>query len=124
MSRLAPLPALAAIAAALLLTAGCAVGASASGLGDYPEIAILRDRPVAPAVSGPLDGGGRLSLAADRGHVVVLNFWGSWCPACRAEAPGLAAADSRFAAAGVRFVGIDVADNQARALALDRKSVV
>jgi len=41
-------------------------------------------------------------------------------PACRAEAPGLAAAARRSAAAGVRFVGVDVADNQASALAYMR----
>jgi thiol-disulfide isomerase/thioredoxin len=120
MLRLRSFPALAAAAAALLLTAGCAAGASAAGGGRYPDIAVVRDGPAAPALSGPLDGGGRLSPAADRGHVVVLNFWGSWCPACRAEAPGLAAAARRFAAAGVRFVGVDVADNQASALAYMR----
>ena len=47
--------------------------------------------PVAPPVSGPVVGGGRLALASYRGHVVVLNFWGSWCTPCRAEAPGLSA---------------------------------
>jgi thiol-disulfide isomerase/thioredoxin len=121
MPRLTPLLALAASAAALLLTAGCAAGASTSGTGSDPGIATFRNGPAAPAVSGRLDGGGRFSLTADRGHVVVLNFWGSWCSACRAEAPGLAAADRRFAAAGVRFAGVDVADNQASALAFMRR---
>jgi thiol-disulfide isomerase/thioredoxin len=118
MLRSRSFPALA--AAALLVTAGCAASAPASGSGNYPDIAVFRDRPAVPALSGPLDGGGRLSLVADRGHVVVLNFWGSWCPACRAEAPGLAAAARRFTPAGVRFVGVDVADNQASALAYMR----
>jgi thiol-disulfide isomerase/thioredoxin len=113
-------PAAAAAAAVLLLTAGCAAGRPASSSTGNPDIAVFRDGPPAPALSGPLDGGGRLSLAADRGHVVVLNFWGSWCTACRAEAPGLAAAASQFAAAGVRFAGVDVADNQASALAYMR----
>jgi thiol-disulfide isomerase/thioredoxin len=112
---------LAASAAAMIMLTGCGAGAPASGTGNYPEIAIFRDRPAAPAVSGPLDGGGKLSLAADRGHVVVLNFWGSWCSVCRAEAPGLARAESRFTASGVRFVGVDVEDNQASALAFMRQ---
>ncbi len=73
--------------------------------------------PVAPPVAGALVGGGKLSLAAERGHVVVLNFWGSWCSPCREEAPGLAAAASHFSPAGVRFVGIDIRDSPASAQA-------
>ena len=71
--------------------------------------------PVAPVVSGPLVGGGRLSLAAYRGHVVVLNFWGSWCPPCRAEAPSLGQLDRQLSPSGVRFLGIDIRDSPATA---------
>ncbi len=71
--------------------------------------------PVAPAVSGPLVGGGRLSLAGYRGHVVVLNFWGSWCPPCRAEAPSLGQLDRQYSPSGVRFLGIDIRDSPATA---------
>ena len=71
--------------------------------------------PVAPAVSGPLVGGGRVSLTAYRGHVVVLNFWGSWCPPCRAEAPSLGQLDRQFSPSGVRFLGIDIRDSPATA---------
>ena len=67
--------------------------------------------PVAPPVSGPLVGGGKLALTAYRGHVVVLNFWGSWCTPCREEAPGLAALATHFKASGVRFLGIDIRDS-------------
>ena len=73
--------------------------------------------PYAPAVSGPLVGSGRLSLRADRGHVVVLNFWGSWCPPCRAEAPSLAQLASQFTGSGVRFLGVDIRDSTATAQA-------
>jgi thiol-disulfide isomerase/thioredoxin len=67
--------------------------------------------PVAPPVSGPVVGGGRLALASYRGHVVVLNFWGSWCTPCREEAPGLSALATHFRASGVRFLGIDIRDS-------------
>jgi thiol-disulfide isomerase/thioredoxin len=73
--------------------------------------------PVAPSVSGPVVGGGKLSLTAYRGHVVVLNFWGSWCTPCRAEAPGLSALATHVKSSGVRFLGIDIRDSPASALA-------
>jgi thiol-disulfide isomerase/thioredoxin len=73
--------------------------------------------PVAPKVSGPVVGGGTLSLASYRGHVVVVNFWGSWCTPCRAEAPDLAKLASDFQASGVRFLGIDIRDSPASAQA-------
>ena len=71
--------------------------------------------PMAPKVSGSTLTGGKLSLTAYRGRVVVLNFWGSWCAPCRAEAPSLAALARRFQPAGVRFVGVDIRDNTAAA---------
>jgi thiol-disulfide isomerase/thioredoxin len=64
--------------------------------------------------------GGRFSLAADRGAVVVLNFWGSWCAPCRREAPSLAALARHFAHDQVRFVGVDIRDSVASAVAFQR----
>ena len=51
---------------------------------------------VAPEFMLPLLGEqGSLSLAGLRGHVVVLNFWASWCSACRQEAPELGRSGGR-----------------------------
>ena len=52
--------------------------------------------------------GNGLSLSDFPGKVVVINFWGSWCPPCRAEAPGLNAAAQSLAAQGVQFLGADL----------------
>ena len=43
-------------------------------------------RPV-PAVPIARLGGGALDLASFRGKVVLINFWATWCPACRTELP-------------------------------------
>ena len=77
-------------------------------------------RPAAPVVAGRTLTGQRFSLAGERGSVVVLNFWGSWCPPCRAEAPRLAALARYFGHDPVRFVGDDVHDYTAAAEAFER----
>ena len=43
----------------------------------------------APAVNATEIGGRHFSLKKDRGKVVVLNFWASWCEPCVVEAPNL-----------------------------------
>jgi peroxiredoxin len=74
-------------------------------------------RPLMPAVSGRTLTGQELRLAAEDGHVIVLNFWGSWCSVCQQEAPALSVAARQFKPSGVQFVGVDVADNSASAKA-------
>lgn len=63
----------------------------------------------APAdVAGETLEGDSWSLADQKGEVVVLNVWGSWCPPCRAEAPTLVEAAERLP--DVQFMGINVRD--------------
>jgi thiol-disulfide isomerase/thioredoxin len=74
-------------------------------------------RTAAPPVTGVTLTGRPLSMASFRGDVLVLNFWGSWCAPCRAEAPALGTLARRLAASGVRFLGIDIRDEPQSALA-------
>jgi cytochrome c biogenesis protein CcmG/thiol:disulfide interchange protein DsbE len=53
----------------------------------------------------------RWTLAGTRGHVVVVNFFATWCPPCRAETPDLVATEKRYANKGVIFVGVDASEN-------------
>ena len=92
-------------------------GESSVGLTLYPG-----DRGIAlPEIEGKTIAGDSLSLADFRGHVVVLNVWGSWCAPCRAEAPDLAKISKETGSRGVRFVGIDVRDNPAAGRAFERE---
>jgi thiol-disulfide isomerase/thioredoxin len=68
------------------------------------------ERPIAPDISGKTVDGPRLSLAAFKGKIIVLNTWGSWCDPCRAEAPNLAAVAKATQSQGVQFVGINTRD--------------
>ncbi|MGC8514111.1 MAG: redoxin domain-containing protein [Acidimicrobiales bacterium] len=73
----------------------------------------------APGFSLPVLGAAsttKISLQDLRGHVVVLNFFASWCSSCQAEAAGLATAD-RNLPGSVRLVGIDVNDTHSSATA-------
>ena len=74
-------------------------------------------RPLAPEFSGTTLTGSKLSFSDYRGHVVVLNFWGSWCVPCREEASTLAAVAAKYQPSGVSFLGVDVRDTTASALA-------
>jgi thiol-disulfide isomerase/thioredoxin len=77
-------------------------------------------RPLAPNVTGTSLTGSTIKLSSYRGKTVVLNFWGSWCPPCRAEAPTLQVLDEQYSSKGVAFLGDDVGDTPTNALAFTR----
>jgi peroxiredoxin len=81
--------------------------------------ASLSSRQAAPVIGYPapdftlttLDGG-EFKLSAQRGTPVVLNFWATWCPPCRAELPELRAASERHADQ-IAIVGVNQAETAA-----------
>jgi len=118
----------AAVSAGVLLIVVLVAGWAGSGKRDVTEVdgstsAVLYaagHRPLAPDFSGTTLTGSRLSFSSYRGKVVVLNFWGSWCVPCRAEASTLAAVAALYRSSGVAFLGVDVRDTTASALAFTR----
>ena len=74
------------------------------------EVAVTTDKD-ADFVVTTLDGQ-ELRLSDLRGSIVMVDFWSSWCPPCRAEAPVLVEAYERWSKLGVEFVGISIWDTE------------
>lgn len=58
-------------------------------------------------------GGEPWQLREHRGRVVLLNFWATWCPPCRAETPDLVKLAHRYETAGLHIAGISMDDHPA-----------
>jgi thiol-disulfide isomerase/thioredoxin len=77
-------------------------------------------RPQVKEVTGELLDGGTYDVTQDRGKVVVVNFWGSWCAPCRAEADDLEHVYQDTKAKGVSFIGVNSRDDKDAAKAFER----
>lgn len=79
-----------------------------------PAFALEVFAPGASPIARPT--GDTISLDALRGQVVVVNFWASWCLACRDEHADLSMTALRYAGKPVQFVGVLYQDRTERAV--------
>jgi thiol-disulfide isomerase/thioredoxin len=99
----------------------CALIAMAGVLLMAPAVADtpLRVGQPAPALVVPLLDGRTFDLTSERGKVVIVNFWATWCSPCRAEMPQLDSFYKRYHRRGVELLGLSVDDANDRAAVAD-----
>ena len=86
------------------------------------ESVVVRQAPAFALT--PLDGGPVIDNEALQGKVVMVDFWASWCPPCRAEAADLAQVYREYEGRPVEFVGVAIWDDPSDVLRhLDRFGV-
>ncbi len=110
------------LTAVALAVAGCSGSGSSDG-GNIGYVSVstgisqvnAADRQSAPQLSGTTLEGAAYSTSY-KGHVTVINVWGSWCTPCREEAADLAETYQKYKSKGVQFLGINTRDDNAAAL--------
>ena len=100
---------------ALLGWAAARSGGSPAGLGIYYKFGeiTVEQRPAPEFVKEGLTGS-TVNLAELRGKVVMLDFWSSWCPPCRREAPVLAQVYREYEGEDVEFIGVAIWDDRGK----------
>jgi len=129
-ARLVPL-ALAGLVTVALALSGCTSGDSLAdqyragsgkgyiaGDGSVTEIP-ADERGDAVKFAGTLEDGSQVTSADYAGEVLVVNFWYAACAPCRAEAPDLKEISDQFADEGATFLGVNVRDQAATAIAFN-----
>ena len=76
---------------------------------------------IAPATAAPdftlhaMGGGANLRLKEQRGRVVMVNFWATWCGPCRQEMPQLNRLYEKYKSSGFVLLGVNVDDDAGKA---------
>ncbi|MFB3789431.1 MAG: TlpA family protein disulfide reductase [bacterium] len=68
----------------------------------------------APLFSATTMDGKKLDLQKLRGKLVLIDFWATWCPPCRAEIPHLREVYEKYHKKGFEIVSINVNDKEAK----------
>ena len=66
-------------------------------------------------------GGANLRLHEQRGQVVMVNFWATWCGPCRQEMPHLNRLYDKYRGAGFVLLGVNIDDDPRAAANLAAK---
>ncbi|WP_405055193.1 TlpA family protein disulfide reductase [Acidiphilium acidophilum] len=104
-TRRATLIGLGAAAAGAALTGSALAGVNA-------PLTALAPRPPAPDFTLPSVAGPTYSLKQFRGTVVLVNFWATWCPPCRAEMPSIERLHQSIKNKDLQILALDQGETQ------------
>jgi thiol-disulfide isomerase/thioredoxin len=105
-----------------LLVVSLALWGCASSMPPLTQTALLTSSEALGGEAAPLDftvkrypGGEPYALAEDRGHVVLLDVWATWCEPCRDALPMYQELAKHYGARGLKVYALNV-DEDARAV--------
>ena len=98
-----------ALAACLLALAAGSAAAALTPSAGAPDFTL-------PTVNGP-----NLRLHEQRGRVVMVNFWATWCGPCRVEMPHLNRLYEKYRGSGFVLLGVNIDENPRAAADLAAK---
>lgn len=74
----------------------------------------VKNQPASDFTLKSRDGDNR-RLSEERGNIVIVNFWASWCGPCREELPAFEEMYQEYADLGVTILGVNVDDDSRKA---------
>ncbi len=97
---------------------------AAADAGDAEPLDPIPDKPAAPGFELKGPDGETYSLADMKGQPVIVNFWATWCPPCRAEMPAMQRAWEELKDQGVMLVAVNVGESEAEIAAFAERMEV
>jgi peroxiredoxin len=93
------------------------LGGASSSRPDYEPVKPVTMGDEAPDFQLADSNGDKVSLSALRGKVVMVNFWATWCPPCRAEMPSMEKLNNAMAGEDFVMLAINIEENGRTAVA-------
>lgn len=99
---------------------GAAIGVGA-GVASPWCAAVLLPASLAPDFTLRSMDGHNLRLGEQRGHIVMINFWATWCGPCRQEMPHLNRLYEKYRGSGFVVFGVNVDEDVRNVAAIAQK---
>jgi thiol-disulfide isomerase/thioredoxin len=96
-------------AAVLTMAAAGGAGAAVTPASGAPDFTL-------PSLDGP-----NLRLQEQRGRVVMINFWATWCGPCRVEMPHLARLFEKYRGSGFTVLAVNIDEDPHKAASLAKQ---